>query len=106
MSTFYIKQNDLLPIIRAHLGGADGHPQKLGGMTVRFHLNDASGATVVDAAAVVENAARGVVSYTWASGDTDTVGTYTAEFEVTNAGKTMTFPNDSNISVIITDELA
>ena len=105
--TFYIKTGDLLPAIRAQLVGAGGSIQKLpNGVTVRFHLNDAVGASVVDAPAVIESEARGVVAYEWVLGDTDTAGTYTAEFEVEIAGKTMTFPNDGDITVVISPELA
>lgn len=105
--TFYIKTGDLLPAIRAQLLGAGGAIQKLpNGVTVRFHMNDANGASVIDAAATIESESRGIARYDWVSGDTDTAGTYTAEFEVDIAGKTMTFPNDGNIAVIVTDELA
>jgi uncharacterized protein YfaS (alpha-2-macroglobulin family) len=106
MSTFYIKTGDLLPLIRAQLTGAGGRPQKLDGAAVEFHMRDAAGTLVVNANATVENAARGVVSYAWVTADTDTAGTYSAEFEVSVAGKAMTFPNDSNITVVIADEVA
>jgi uncharacterized protein YfaS (alpha-2-macroglobulin family) len=106
MSTFYIKTGDLLPTIRAQLTGAGGAPVKLAGASVEFHMKNAAGTLKVNANATVENAARGVVEYAWTGTDTDTAGTYTAEFEVSVAGKTMTFPNDSNIAVVISDELA
>lgn len=105
MSTFYIKTNDLLPVIRAQLVGADGRPQKLSGVSVEFHMKDSVGTLVVNQTATVENEARGVVYYTWQSGDTDTAGTYTAEFEASVAGKALTFPNDGNITVVIADEV-
>jgi hypothetical protein len=106
MSTFYIKTGDLLPVIRAQLTGSGGKPQKLTGAAVEFHMRDALGVLKVNANATVESAARGVVSYAWQAADTDTAGTYIAEFEVSVAGKAMTFPNDGDITVIVADEVA
>lgn len=79
----------------------------LGG-SVRFHMRAVGSTTVkVDAAAVVTDAENGAVKYEWATGDTDTVGQYQAEFEVTYAGgKIETFPNNSYILVQVVDDIA
>lgn len=104
--TFYIKVGDLLPAIRAQLLGAGGSIQKLYGTAVEFHMKDADGVVVTHAQATIENEARGIVRYDWTEPDTDEAGTFVGEFEVSAGGKTMTFPNSGNITIIMTDELA
>lgn len=106
MSVFNIKQNDRLPAIQASLVAGNGAAVNLVGSTVTFNMRDSSGASKVSAGAcTILDAANGVVSYAWGTTDTNTAGTFTAEFEVTNGGLTETFPNDSNITVVITAEL-
>lgn len=61
----------------------------------------------VNAAATVEDAASGSVSYPWLAADTDVAGTYEAEFEVTFAGgEKRTFPADSYFYVTVIPDLA
>jgi 5-hydroxyisourate hydrolase-like protein (transthyretin family) len=106
--TFYIKQNDTSPAMLATLQNASGTAIDLTGASVRFHMRTVNGsASVVSAAATIVTAASGIVRYSWAAGDTATVGTYQAEFQVTYADATIeTFPNDSYISVQIVDDIA
>lgn len=105
--TFYIKQNDTVPSIRATLQNGNGDPVDLINATVRFHMR-AIGAnnTTVDAAAVVVSAADGIVQYNWIADDTDTIGSYQAEFEVTYPDSTVeTFPNDGYVRIEIIDDI-
>ena len=105
---FYIKQNDSSPSIRAALKDGDNIPIDLEGATVRFHMKALGETTLkVDAvASVVSPAVNGIVQYDWDNGDTDTVGSYRAEFEVTFAGGAVeTFPNSDYLSVIVKSEL-
>jgi len=105
--TFYIKQNDTVPSIRATLQNGNGDPVDLINATVRFHMR-AIGAnnTTVDAAAVVVSAAAGIVQYNWIADDTDTIGSYQAEFEVTYPDSTVeTFPNDGYVRIEIIDDI-
>ena len=61
---------------------------------------------MVDAAATIVTAAAGLVRYSWNSGDTDTAGSYQAEFEMTYGdGSIETFPNSSNIQIDIMADL-
>jgi len=105
---FYIKQNDTSPSLRATLKDGDEVPIDLTGATVRFHLRQIGSTTVtVDAdATVILPETAGIVQYDWDNGDTATVGSYQAEFEVTFAGGAVeTFPNNGYIRVEITDDI-
>lgn len=106
--TFSIKQNDTAPSFRATLKDSDGDAVDLTNATVRFHMKAIGAETSkVDSSAILQDAANGVVQYNWVSGDTDTVGSYQAEFEVTYSDATVeTFPNDSYLSISIKAELA
>ena len=77
---------------------------------IRFHLrNIETGTLEVDAAATVVSSAAGTVRYDWAAGDTDVVGWYHAEFEVTwSVGVTESFPNGplDELTVVIFPDVA
>lgn len=104
--TFYIKQNDTVPSIRATLQNGNGDPVDLINASVRFHMRAIGANTAVDAAAVVVSAAAGIVQYNWTATDTDIIGSYQAEFEVTYPDSTVeTFPNDGYIRVEIIDDI-
>lgn len=103
---FTIKQSDTSPSIRATLQDADGNPINLTGSTVRFHMKSLEGTVVVDSLATITTPLSGVITYDWLTTDTDTAGTYFAEFEVTYADSSVeTFPNTGNLAIIITPEL-
>ena len=107
MGTFYIKQNDTQPALRAQLKDGDDVPIVLTGSTVRFHMRTLTGTVVVDAAATIITPANGIVQYNWQAADTATVGSYQAEFEVTYQDTTIeTFPNSGYIRIQITDDIA
>ncbi|MBM4418811.1 MAG: hypothetical protein FJ033_10935 [Chloroflexi bacterium] len=78
---------DRLPKIQTTLTSA-GVAVDLTGMTVAFKMR-AIGSSVlkVNAAATIDVAASGQVSYSWASADVDTAGLYLAWWEVTSSGK-------------------
>lgn len=105
--TFYIKQNDTSPAMLATLQDANGSAVSLVGASVRFHMRSVNGGNpVVDAAATIVTPASGLVRYNWLAADTNTVGTYQAEFEVTYADTSIeTFPNDGYIAVQIIDDI-
>lgn len=104
--TFYVKQNDTSPAMLATLQDAEGNAVNLTGATVRFHMRSVGGNPVVDAAATIVTPLSGIVRYNWVAADTDTAGTYQAEFEVTYADASIeTFPNDGYIVVQIIDDI-
>jgi len=108
MANFSIKENDTLPALRAVLKDSAGEPIDLTGATVMFHMRNTSNSNVkVDSAATIIDAGGGVVDYQWIAQDTDNVGQYEIEFEVTfPGGGVQTFPNNSYGTVVVYDDLA
>lgn len=106
--TAYIKQNDTSPTLDAILTDDDGNPVNVFGASARFHLKKLGASTLkVDAAAMVVDGEAGHVRYSLQAGDTDTPGSYKAEFEVTfSDGSIETFTNTpTQLRVVITPEL-
>lgn len=105
---FFIKQNDTSPALKATLKDGLDVAVDLSGSSVRFHMRKiGETSSKVDASAVIENADNGIVYYSWVAADTDTIGSYEAEFEVTfTGGEIETFPNNRFIEVEITDDIA
>lgn len=104
---FHIKQNDTRPIMAATLIDGDGNVANLDGATVLFKMRQAGETTVkVNASAAIADATKGKVTYTWSAADTNTVGEFEGEFEVTYAGGgVQTFPNNKYIEIEITDDI-
>ena len=102
MPDFVIKSYDRLPSIQATLSAdlttATG---------VDFIMKAVTGGTIkVNSPAVVVDAAGGVVRYDWTALDTNTPGSYTAEWEVHWPGpKTQTFPTASYHTVDVLADL-
>lgn len=101
----YMVRNDLLPSLSITCSYADGTKVDLSAATSpKFYMrtaHDASAAVKVDAAATVTDGVGGVLTYSWSSGDTDTAGTYMAEFEVQIGGRKLTFPNGTQIMKVV-----
>lgn len=103
---FSIKQNDTSPSLRATLQNAAGSPINLLGANVRFHMKALDGTLKVDQPMTIVSTSGGIVEYDWQASNTNTAGTYYAEFEVTYSDLTIeTFPNTDNIAIVITPEL-
>ena len=108
--TFYLKRGDRLPKMRRPLLGPDGLALDLTTASgVVMHMRNRDGGAVkitAGACAIIAPPTGGVVEYAWAATDTDTAGTFEAEFEVTFSGLKMTVPNASNVSVRIGEDIA
>lgn len=104
---FTIKQGDTLPLLERTLQDANGAIDLSNAAAVRFHMYSGAAAKIDAACSVVAPATSGVVRYTWASADTDTVGTYYSEFEVTYLdGTVITVPNSGWMLVNVVGQLA
>lgn len=111
MADIYIKRNDREPSVNAVLWcGTDtaSVTSALTGATLKFIMRPRGSVTPkVNAVASIISPANRTVRYDWAAGDTDTAGTFDAEFEVTTAaGKKYTFPNGKHLEVQIAEDLA
>jgi hypothetical protein len=112
---FTIKEHDTRPTYIATLKDAFGTggeaPINLSAASqVRFimRLADFSGDTPakVNAPMTITDAANGIVTYPWATGDTDTPGTYSVEFEIRWAdGTVQTVPEGDYLQVVVVDDL-
>jgi len=98
-SPLSLKQGDFGPKIYIQMKWLGGTPMDLTGKDVALHMQSIGGGSLtIDAAAVVEFAPLGIVSYTIAEGDTDTPGSYNVELHATNSDESvglLTYPSDS-----------
>lgn len=103
---FYIKTNDTAPSLRYALLP---RTVDLTGASVVFNMRNRQGTVKVSrgSATVVTATGTPTVEYPWQAGDTDTEGRFYGEFEVTFADTTVgTFPNDDEIDIKISDDIA
>src|SRR5690625_4740426 len=100
-----LKRYDRTPALEAVLQQATGAPINLQNATVKFLMKDQDGLKI-DSPVTIIDVSRGMVKYDWAEDDTDEVGDYQAEFEITfSNGRKMTVPNDDYIVVVILEDL-
>lgn len=103
---FDIARNDLLPPITIACTYSDNTIIDLTTATSpKFLMRLASAADLatpkINATATIVSGPAGTIRYSWAGTDTDTAGTYTAEFEVTLGGKKLTIPNKKSGKIIV-----
>lgn len=107
MDKFYLKRGDTSPALVFVL---EPPSTVLSGATVVFNMRNRSTSVVaVSRAAAVIVTATGTptVRYDWAAGDTATAGAYDGEFEITYSDLSVeTFPNASNITIVIAGDIA
>jgi ribosomal protein S27E len=107
-SRFTIKQNDRKPFLRVNCLD-ENHQQvtRTSTSAVRFLMRSIGDNVVkVDAGGFIITEDPLVVEYRWLSGDSDTVGVFEGEFEVTYTDSTTeTFPNGDHILVRVTDDV-
>lgn len=107
--TFYLKQNDLLPALQVQLLDNATPVDLTNATSVYLRMSNRRIGLKVDAPMTIANqtTSLGVVSYHWATGDTDTVGEFNAEFRVNwPSSKPQTFPASNYVTVIIQKGLA
>ncbi len=105
---FYIKQNDTSPALQATLKDSNDAAIDLSNAVVKFHMRKVGAITPkIDHTATISDADNGVVYYQWRNTDTDTIGSFEAEFEVTFVGGEIeSFPNNRYIQIEITNAIA
>lgn len=104
MADFAIKRGDRRPIMEMTLTDEDGPINLTGAVSVLLLMK--FGATLVSGACNVISPTTGEITYTWAAGNTATVGDYDAEIEITWAtGIVETVPNDTYFSVSVVQDL-
>lgn len=109
ISTLDVKRGDLLPLPATVLKHTDGTVVDLTSATVRFIMRPvgASSPKVAASAAVIGSPVNGSVMYAWIAADTDTVGVFRAEWEVTFPGAVpQTFPTVGYLEVRVFDDLS
>lgn len=104
MSAFtdhFIKKGALFPVLDATLTSG-GVAMNLNGKTVSFRMRnqDTRQAKALSGSCAVTDADNGRVRFTWASGDTDTEGTFEGEFVVTTGGSTPDIAPDNGFLVV------
>tara|TARA_R110001599_G_scaffold162420_1_gene351680 strand:- start:236 stop:568 length:333 start_codon:yes stop_codon:yes gene_type:complete len=106
---FYIKQNDTAPSLEVVLTSSSGRAKPMTeASSIAFNMSTEAGVNIVSlGTGTIVNSVKGIVAYTWQTGDTSNTGIHNAEFQVTyNNGQIETFPNSGYIKVIIKGELA
>lgn len=108
--TWPIKRGDREPKFSAKLA-VDNAGQDLTGCSVKFIMKKPGAATPkISAAATidqtVDSSTFGDVSYSWGATDTDELGLFRAEFEVTFAnGNKRTWPADGYLLIQVVEDL-
>lgn len=106
-----IKQGDLFPAIVTTVKDEAGVVVVLTGATVKFSMRKSRDPLSIKlnlvTAALNTDGSDGKIKYQWAGSDTDTPGTYEAEFRVTPAaGNPFRVPTDGYISVVVEAKVA
>jgi hypothetical protein len=100
---FYIKQNDTSPALLYELVP---QPDSVAGASVVFNMRSGTNVKVNRGSGSVESSNPITLRYDWVVGDTDTVGEYEGEFEITYSdGSVGTWPNRGYIPVVISDDV-
>lgn len=108
MAYMKMKRNDRKPYVNAVLKDSSSSAVDLTSASgVSFIMKkEGESSTKINASATITDASNGEVQYQWAAGDTDTAGTYLAEFEVDwGSGIYQTFPSDDSFVIDIFEDL-
>ncbi len=104
---FSIKQNDTSPTLRANIQDYEGTNIDITGASVRLHIKEVGGSTLVIKDMTILDQETGLVQYDWVTGDTSQAGNFNAELQVTYAdGEIETYPNNGYFTITVTAELA
>jgi len=102
VAVFFLRQHDTAPAIQAVLSDERGRIDLTAATEVRFTMWTSAAIKVNRILATINDAKGALVSYSWASRDTDTAGSYNCEWEILwNNGTQQTVPSDMNDTVEI-----
>jgi len=105
IKTLFLKKNDLQPYYYAQAKDSDGNAISLSGATIYCTMKSLAGTVKIDRQTTgisITDAAEGEFEYRWQSGDTDTTGPYTIEFEINpSSGGKFTIPADPADKAIV-----
>lgn len=105
MADVYLTQNRRLPILRAVLRDYSGPIDLTTASAVKWVMMSQGGVNKVNTAGAITNpATNGEVTYTWASADVDTPGTFFGKWMVTIGGQDLPIPSDGYIVVQIDED--
>lgn len=106
MATFRLKRHDTYPPLGYTVKDSDAALLDMTDAIVKFTMTNKATDVVKIDRAVGEVDALGHIRYIWVAVNTDTVGSFLAEFEVTlSTGKKFTVPNNSSLTVVIEEDL-
>ncbi len=110
IKTLNLKKNDLQPYYSAQAKDASGAVIPLTGASIVCTMKQMGVSTPkIDRQSTginITDAGNAEFEYQWQSGDTDTVGTFQIEFEITPAsGGKFTLPADEKARVVIGESL-
>jgi hypothetical protein len=107
-TTFSIKKNDTLPALALEIKTTDclGSviPFSLTGTSATtFSMADSCGnIKIASSPSTIIDSSGGTIQYNWQTGDTDTIGRFTGEFQFYfSGGTTMTLPTIGKINIQI-----
>jgi len=107
---FYIKEGDRLPVITGTVRNANGAVQDLtNAVSTTFKMRKKGTRVLLvlaGASSIIAPNTDGRVSYAWGVGDTNSAGSYEAEFETLfSDGTNLTTPTTGFIDVIVNPDL-
>ena len=107
---FYLKQYDLKPDLSVRLLDDTAAVDLTNATAAKLRMSNRRVGLKVDAAMTIADqslpATLGVVTYSWAAGDTDIAGDFDAEIQVVwPSGKPQTFPAHGHIGITIEKDL-
>lgn len=107
MSTFYIKKGDRLPLLEVQLLDSEQQPIDLTTATVTFRMKARGGTSLKASGTCTQpnGGADGVVRFAWGASDTDTAGTYNAEFSCNFSNSLQTVPSSGYVTIVVEDIL-
>lgn len=107
MTTFSIKKGDTLPVFSVTLQFANGSPIDLTSGSVFLHLGSfASFAPTFSGACEITSATDGKAEYRWSGNgaDTNTTGTFWAEFKAIWTGSQLTLPSNHSLKLRVFED--